>query len=402
MEETITVDAPVETQVEGTQAVDNPVVDTTTAAEDTTATTAATAEGEQPVEETPDPFEDLQPDGVDGGRYFCTKTKWNRLTTADKTMRAFEEVMPGLTVESVKENFTRAISAQNLLDDWHSTDPATIDRAANFMFEKAPPETIGRVAEHVMNLLPERAPQVFDQIQTQMRDGLIEQWYQAAIQANDGNLFKAVQNIELLSTGQFRTPEQFQQPDPQRQQFETMQQKLARYEAQEQAMRDRTYQSLAQQVDNAAEAAKSSEIEKMIPKEVVDAYQGKPDLGHLTLLLKSEVDRELNGNPIWRAQLAREIKIAKTNPSEQTRAKVEATIRTFTAQVLARRAKPIIDKFAATAVANNAKVHQAQAKLQARREPTGLAGTSSPNDNWLETAKGKMTLEEAAAKWAGQ
>lgn len=398
MEDTIAVEAPVtETPVEETTAVDTAVVDTPGVVEETPA-----AEAEQPAEDVVSPFEELKPDGINGGRYFCTKTKWERLTAADNAIRQFEEVMPGITVDAVKENFTRAISAQNLLDDWHSTDPETIDRAASFMFEKAPPQTIGRVAEHVMSLLPERAPEVFNQIQKQFQGSMIEQVYQAAIQANDGNLFKACQNMELALTGQFRTPEQFQQPDPQRQQLETMQQRLQRYEDQERAQQQRYYQSMAQEVEASVDQAKSSEIEKMIPPAVAEAYKGKPDLGQLNLLLKSEVDTALNGNPIWRAQIARELKIAKTNPSEQTRAKVEATVRSFAAQVLARKAKPIIDKFAATAVANNAKVHQAQAKLQARREPAGLAGTSSPNGDWLSQAKGKMSLEEAAAKWASQ
>ena len=399
------IDSPVvDAPVEDTPVVDTPeVVDTPAPVEETAEAPAADAEQPAPEEDL-NPFEDLKPDGVNGGRYFCTKTKWERLTRADAALRQFNEVVPGLTPEAVKENFTRAISAQNLLDDWHSTDPSMVDRAASFMFEKAPPQAVGRVAMHVMDLLPERAPEVFEQIQTQMRDGLIDQWYQSAIRNGDENLFKAIQNIELLSTGQFRTPDQFQQPDPQRQQVETLQQRLARYEQQEEANRQRMYMSMAQEVDNAAEMAKSAEIDKMIPAEMVEAYKGKPDLDQVKLLLKSEVDKQLSGNPIWRAQIDREIKIAKNSPSEQARARVAATIRTYAAEVLARRAKPIIDKFAATAVANNAKVHHAQAKLQARREPAGLAGTSSPNGDWMARAKaqGKTSLEELAQFWANQ
>lgn len=384
MEETAILDTPATTEAVA-PVVDTPAVETTPEVEATPATETA----ETPVAETTevvedDPFGDVTPDKVDetGKLYSCSKTKWDRMWGRDKAWRELEETVgPNPTVQAISEHWKRSLGSQALLDDWNSGEPESVKRAADFMLMKAPPETISHLAERALEMLPQVAPQAYQQITGQVQNQMLDSVYQHSIQTGDANLFKACQNMELALTGRFRTENDFQAPDPQAQQFSSLQEQLNAYKAREQAQQQQHYQSLAQQIDTQVEQAKSAEIEKLIPKEVADAYKGKPEWNQLNLLLKSEIDGALNNNPIVRAQLMRELRIAKTSPSEQTRSIAEATMRTFAASIMARRAKPIIDKFAATAVAANAKVHQAQAKLQARREPTGLSGAASPNSN---------------------
>jgi hypothetical protein len=384
MDDIATLDTPATTEAVAPVA-DTPAVETAPAVDATPAPDAVeTAAPETPEVVEDDPFGDVTPDKVDenGKLYSCSKTKWDRMWGSDKFKRSLEEAVgPNPSVEVIQEHWKRSLGSQALLDDWNSGEPDSVKRAADFMLLKAPPATISHLAERALEMLPQVAPEAYQQITGQVQNQMLDSVYQHSIQTGDANLFKACQNMELALTGRFRTETDFQAPDPQAQQYNSLQEQLNAYRAREQAQQQQHYQSLAQQIDTQVEQAKSAEIEKMIPKEVADAYRGKPEWNQLNLLLKSEIDGALNNNPIRRAELMRDLRNAKTSPSEQTRGIVDATVRRFAADVLARRAKPIIDKFAATAVAANAKVHQTQAKLQARREPAGLSGTASPNSN---------------------
>lgn len=399
MDDQAILDAPVNTE-DVTPPVETTAVEAPPPETETTEVVTDAVSEEIPAEENP--FDDVKPDKVEGKLYSCSETKWNRMWGSDKFKRAVDDAVgPGVTPEIIAQHWKRSLGSQALLDDWHSGEPDSVERATNFLLEKAPPATVAHIAEKAMALLPKMAPDAYQQLTGQVQAQTLDSVYQQAVRSNDTNLFKACQNMELALTGKYRTEADFQAVDPRDQQFQTLQQQLSQYQAREQEMQQRHYQSLAQEVDQHIEQAKSSEIEKVIPQQVAEAYKGKPEWNQLNLLLKSEVDEALNSHPIVRSQLNRELRIAKSSPSAEARAVAEATVRGFAANVLARRAKPIIDKFAANAVAANAKMHSAQAKLQARREPTGLSSAASPNSNRIAQWKAEgLSFDEQLRRFA--
>src|SRR5688572_12527459 len=111
-----------------------------------------------------------------------------------------------------------------MMDDFHSGDPARVDKFVGFWFgQQTNPQSVQAFATAFIPQLQHGAPQVYQQIEKQIANSYTRSLYDEAIRTGNDGLLVLAQNMDKRLTGRWLEKGDFEARDPhaeERQRFE--------------------------------------------------------------------------------------------------------------------------------------------------------------------------------------
>lgn len=342
------------------------------------AETAEAPEDGKPAVEDPAKAEledefDVQPDKVspDQKTYFYRAAKAQRLMAAQDFQRRVDEVLPGASVEQIQQHYQRSVGAQQMLDDFNSGDPDSMQRWMDFHVNRdTNPQSVALLTEGLISRLPQVNPKIYERVEGSVINGRLQAMYQKAMETGNEELLHLAQHLDNHLNGKWRKAEELQRRDPfqeDRQKFETERQQ---YYAERQAEARRNADRIVQETDGKAESAIGEEIEAALSP-VATAYKDKPQWRFMVRELQDKVNEARKANPTWNRQYENLRQRVRQQPSDEARQQLVDTMRTFAKRVIAQSRKGVIDEVTQNVLQASAAATQKSQAAAARREPSG-------------------------------
>lgn len=358
----------------------------------------------QPESETPpaaepetDPYEEVKPDKVsDGGKtWHFRETKARSLLAAQDFQRKVQEIIPGASLDSIKEAYGKAVAADEMVEDFDSGDPERVTKFANFFFDQqANPRSVLALVEQLPKRLASSHPQAYQALEKDVLDRTIHRMYDEAARSGDEQLLALAQHLHHRHSGTFYKKEQLEaNRDPmlaERQQFDAERKQF--YAEKQREMQARLDQR-RQEIDALEQSVVTEEIEKALAP-VAAQYKDKPAWRHMVRDLMESVENSRKANAPWDRQFGNIKSRALRDFSAESREPVAAMLRQFVVPVIAKQRKAVIDSQTSAVLSASAAAHQKQQAVAARKEAPG-SSMPVPRDGVAQKLKQAKSLDEA-------
>lgn len=363
-----------------------------------------TPEG-QPTAPAPLDFSDpasTQPDSVDadGKRFFCTKTKWDRLTGAADFVKGLQELVPEVTLDGITDRIKQANAATHMMQLFQesATNPQAIKDVVDLFSGGNNPTPEDRAAFAALMMdglgrLSNLNPQAYQHVQRVHDNQGIARLQERARQTMDlGQREQAIalaQQFELAVTGKFTPREQWLNAraiDPaaqlqfERQQFERQKQQEA--QTRQQQWGDYVVRTqgdaILSEVQAASAKLKGTAAERFIPTVEQEL---------LAVVKKTEEAHEE-----WRYEHDMLYRQAMNTPGEQTLKQVVEYRKRIAEQIVRRMAPDIISKYSNVVLQNN-QAQQQSVSRQIPNEPPPNGVGAQPSDAAFAEIRKQPTLQ---------
>lgn len=353
------------------------------------------------VEEPPlDPYEKIEPDKVtDGGKtWHFRENKARSLLAAQEFQHGIQEVIPGATLDSIKDIYENSVIMQEFIGDYDSGDPQRIGKVVDFFFDnRANPQSVLALTEQLPDRLLSAHPEAFRTLENSITQRTINRLYNEAIKSGDEQLLLLAQNLHFRNNGTFYKKEDLQSgPDSALAERERrFQADVKRFNEDRQRESSQRLKQREQEIEQLDKVTVQEEIEKALAP-VAENFKDKPAWKHMVRDLSDAVESARAANPVFKRQLDTMKLTALRNPSEEAKKSVSALIRNFIAPVIGRQRKAVIETQTNGVLSASAAAHSKQQEVAKRVEPAGSASpaTRSIPAQKLREAK---TLDEAFA-----
>lgn len=404
----------VDSQMSAPENTDAPTLDTTPEGVGDEAPAAEATQTEAPVEgqedgaqdaaaapEQPAELEDefdVQPDRVDEKekQYFYRAAKAQRLMAAHDFQKRVEDLIPGASVEQIEQHYKRSVGAQQMLDDFNSGDPSSMQRWMDFHITRdTNPQSVALLTEGLMERLPTVNPQIYSRVASHVIGGKLDEMYAKALETGNEELLHLAQHLDNHLNGKWRKAEELQRRDPMQDSRAQFEREREQFYAERRAEAQRNAERIVQETDSRADAAVNEEIEAALAP-VASAFKDKPQWRFMVRDLQDKVTEAKRANPTWARQYDNLRQRVKQQPSDEARRQLVDTMRTFAKRVVAQHRKSVIDAVSAGVLQASATATQKSQAAAARREPAG-GGTPVNRSASLVTHAREMRLKGASA-----
>ncbi len=414
---TDTKQAPSETEGHAAPEVAAPAKTKPAESETPPAEEGETVEAKAPAsdDETEFPEPDEVRTGKNGKKYHLYEPtrleKWKQRSTM---VHELEGEIPGFNVELAKQHYSASVSAKQLLDDYGSAEPASIDTVIDF-FGSQSPHALGMMAVRLPGKLAQVNPEAYGALREGMfaqgLDGLYQQAVDQVRSTAEGseankiaqNLVRALQVIEHTKRGTFRKVEDFKPRDP-------LADRNATLTAREQALNNREAQtrrqqteSFVNQVDQSITSATSEEIEAALAP-VKDSYADRPrELKRLVRDFEDAIADKVENSQVWKteeqtiiARMQRALQRGDRATAEKERDTLVSRYRQMAQQVIRANRKSLIESDTRAVIAQNGAAHQRASTAAKQTELAAASHAQVPNTNpALEKIKSAKTISSA-------
>ncbi len=326
---------------------------------------------------------------VPGKGFYVTERKRDRLFSALRFQQAVEQVMPGVTPESVKEMSLYNIGAQRLIDDLTG---GNVDYGINYLLNRSgDPAVAASMAEAVVKRLPEVAPQVHQRLVAEAIKGKISSLYEQAVRANDDAMFALAQRLDLSENGTYQTKEDFSpapKADP----------KVAELEREVQQHRQAAETARQEQVRQVI-AETDTAMAKAVEKEIEDALapvahlKGKPQWRVIVSELRDRVKTEARTNDVYKRDFDLKAQQLRKTPTSQARQALVDKVTALARQVAKTHRKSVIEEVTGGVAASSQAAHKQHQAAAAKAEP-GTGGVPPSTPDAIERLRQAKTFDE--------
>lgn len=355
---------------------------------------AASAEGDQPAATEPEQPSledelDVQPDRIDekAKQYFFRQSKAQRLMAAHDFQRRVDEMIPGASVEQLEQHYKRSVGAQQMLDDFNSGDPDSMQRWMDFHVNRdTNPQTVAYMTESLLQRLPQVNPSIYQRVQSQVVNSQLEGMYRKAMETGNEELLHLAQHLDNHLNGKWRKAEELQRRDPFQEERQRFEQERQQFHAERQAEARRNADRIVQETDGRAESAIGEEIEAALGP-VAAAFKDKPQWRFMVRELQDKVSEARKANPTWNRQYENLRQRVRQQPTDEARQQLVDTMRTFAKRVVTQSRKAVIDSVTQGVLQASETATKKSQAAAARREPAGGGAPVNRSANVVAQAR---------------
>lgn len=352
------------------------------------------ADYEPPVAEaaTPEAPEDVEhlaeitADKVEGGKYYTTKAKWDRLTAADKTVQQLRELDPAITVDAIKGMFTRTQALDEMLGHHLSGDPRRVASVASYFVgtgqdgrPNQSPQTVSAFADAVLANAARHYPGAFQTVERKMLATIAQKQYakfQRSKNPDDGAL---AQNLDFMARGDFRRDLGQQQAAP----ADPLAAERAALNRERQTYHQRLqqdHQATVYHAVNAAESDAKAEVEKIIEAALssipTNVREKKPvEFKHAVRDLRESFEEATRTNANYTTARTNLLSQLRTNPTQEARSALVAFDQKWASWLIGKAKPEVVSRFSDVVMQQTQAANAKYEKLQERREPGGNSGS---------------------------
>lgn len=326
-------------------------------------------------------------------------------------MLQLEQEIPGFTLDSAKEAYTKSQAAQEMLDDFHSADPQRIDDVLGFYAQESP-HALGMMAMRLPGILQRSNSRAYGALVSGLVEGLSSsnpQLYskiggeamhaklgeiheQAKRWVEDGH--QGAQNylnaVDAISHFMNRRPFQPGQQSQQRPTQNGDDPRIAQFQSQLQSERQIRVNTFDGETQSAISSARDQEIETALAS-VKDHYKDRPrDWKNLVRDFKEAIDDRAAKTPIWAREnerIQRDIRQAvltgNLDGAKELQKQLVLRNRQLAADVIRANRKALIEGDTEKALQANAGQHQKAKTSQQQRESAAPGRPLPPSANSL-------------------
>lgn len=360
--------------------------------------------------------EDTDAKGVKWLRY--REGRINGMRERSKMVLELQKEIPGFSLESARQAFEGHTAAQELMQDFTSGQPESIDNVIGFFAEQSP-HSLGLMAMRLPAALEAANPRAYaalvsglsQRLQTvdpaayqKMAEDAVFSYLSdlhakfdgmaASGHPEAGNLLNALNALHWFRTGgrdaQFQPKSAAPPPDP-------LAQREAAIAAREKALanQDRNaVQSRVTEFDQQVTSSVSSVVESEINSAlnpIRDSYKDRPrELKHLERDLRDAIDERVKSTPLWsrqndafRNQIRQAVQRGDIATANELRDQLITRHKQLASEVIRAQRKSLIEAGTRKAVAANAAAHAAASASAGQRAPAGGGVARPPSANDL-------------------